>query len=76
MSMTPMALADGDTGPVGEHAGGDIHGRKLLEEQFGGVRNVDLGDLRLVLAGPAFEGLLREVPAPLLVPKHNIVAAR
>ena len=47
--------------PVGEHARRDVHGRQLLEQQLGRVGNVHLRDARLVLAGPALEGLLAQV---------------
>jgi hypothetical protein len=47
---------------VREHAAGDVHGLQLLEEELGGVRDVDLGDLRFVLARSALKGLVRQVP--------------
>jgi hypothetical protein len=50
-------LADRDAGALGEHSGGDIHGREFLEEQLSRVWNMNLRDLGLVLAGTAFEGL-------------------
>lgn len=55
-------LTDCDTGSFGVHARCNVHGGELLEQQFGSVRNVDLGDLRFVPAGTAFEGILFEVP--------------
>lgn len=38
----------------GVHPCSNVHGSKLLEEQLGRVRDVNLRDLVLVLAGPAF----------------------
>lgn len=44
-----------DARSSGEHSGRNIHGCQLLEEKFGGIRNVNLRDLGLVLARSAFE---------------------
>lgn len=40
--------------PLSVHACRDVHGRKLLEQKFGRIRNVDLRDLVLILAGSTF----------------------
>jgi hypothetical protein len=55
-----MCSSDTDTTALGVHACGDVHGSKLLEHEFGGIRNDDLGNLGLVLAGSAFELVLLE----------------
>lgn len=60
---TKHPLTDGNTRPVREHPRGDVHGLQLLEEELRGVRDVHLRDLRLVLAGPALERLLGQIPA-------------
>jgi hypothetical protein len=54
-------VADAEAGARGEHAGGDVHGKELLEEQLGGVGDVDLRDARLVVAGAAFAFALLEL---------------
>jgi hypothetical protein len=43
-----------EAGAVREHACGNIHGEKLLEEQFGGIGNVDLRDAGFVMTRAAF----------------------
>lgn len=60
-------LADRDTRPAGKHARGNTHRHELLEKQLGCVRHVYLRNLGLVLARPAFEGLLGEVPGKIIV---------
>jgi len=64
MSPAPPALAlpHRDTTPLRIHAGGDVHTRQLLEKQLGRVRNMDLRNLRFVLARPALELILLEAP--------------
>jgi hypothetical protein len=47
-------VSDADTGPVREHAGGNVHTQQLLEQKLRCVRNLDLRDLGLVVAGPTF----------------------
>lgn len=49
--------ADWNTRSLGEHSGSNIHRCQLLEEQLGSIRNMDLWDLRLILAGSALERL-------------------
>lgn len=39
---------------IREHAGSNVHGEEFLEEQFGSVGYVDLGDASFVVAGAAF----------------------
>ena len=56
-----LVLADRDAGPGREHARGNVHALQLLEQQLGRVWYVNLRDLGLVLARPAFKRLLREV---------------
>lgn len=46
----------------GKHASGDVHRHELLEEQLGGVRDLNLRDARLVVARPAFVGALLDLP--------------
>jgi hypothetical protein len=50
-----MFLSYGNARTLREHSCGNVHRRELLEEQLSSIRNVDLRDLRLVLARPAFE---------------------
>lgn len=54
-------VADAEAGARGEHAGGDVHGEELLEEQLGGIGDVDLRDARLIVAGAAFVFALLEL---------------
>ena len=56
---------NGDTTSRGEHAGGDVHARQFLEEQFCRVWDVYLGDLGRVFAGPAFKLLPLEITRKL-----------
>jgi len=51
---TNNLVAHTESRPVREHACGNVHGEKLLEEQFGRVGNVNLRNPRLVVAGTAF----------------------
>lgn len=60
-SLLTCLLSDRYAGAAREHPCCNVHGLQLLEEQLGGVGDVDLGNLGFVLAGAAFEGLLREV---------------
>jgi hypothetical protein len=62
MSLGLGALADGDARSLGEHSGCDVHGCQLLEEEFCGIRDVDLRDLGLVFTRTTFEGLRFEFP--------------
>lgn len=59
-------VADAEAGARGEHAGGDVHGEELLEEQLGGVGDVDLRDARLIVAGAAFVFALLELAGCVL----------
>ena len=59
--MRRVLVSHAETGAVGEHAGGDVHSHKLLEEKFGGVGNLDLADARLVVAGTALVGTLLDL---------------
>lgn len=56
-----VLISNAETGAVGEHAGGDVHGHELLEKKLGGVGNLDLTDTRLVVAGTAFIGALLDL---------------
>lgn len=59
--LTIPSSSDRNARTVCEHARGDVHGRQLLEQQFGGIGNEYLGDPGLVLAGSALERLLGKV---------------
>lgn len=59
-------VADAEAGAGCEHARGNIHGEQFLEEQFGGVGDVDLGDAGLVVAGAAFVFALFELTVATL----------
>lgn len=59
-------VADAEAGARGEHAGGDVHGEELLEEQLGGIGDVDLRDARLIVAGAAFVFALLELAGCVL----------
>lgn len=61
-SMHHVVLPNGSTGTVSEHARGNVHRLQLLEQEFCRIRNVNLRNLGLVLAGPAFKRLLGKVP--------------
>ena len=50
-------------GPSGEHPSGDVHRRKLLEQELGCIGDVHLRDPRLVLARTTLERVLLEVSA-------------
>lgn len=56
-------LPERDAGSVGEHPRCNVHGCEFLEQQLGGVRDVDLRNLGLVLARTTLERLLGEIPA-------------
>lgn len=53
-------LPDADTTPLGIHARRHVHGSELLEHELGRVRDDDLCNLGLVLAGSALELVLLE----------------
>lgn len=60
-NLVRLLVADAKARAGGEHAGGNVHGEKLLEEELGGVRNVNLRDARLVMARTAFVFALLEL---------------
>jgi hypothetical protein len=62
LSFVFPTLPDRNSRSASEHSCGNVHGLKLLEQQLGRIWDVDLCNLGLVLARPAFEGLLGEVP--------------
>ena len=47
----------------------NVHGSQLLEEKFGCVGDVDLGDLRFVVTGSALKRIFLEVASLLLAQK-------
>jgi len=49
-----VLVANADTCTSCEHAGCDVHGEEFLEEEFGSVGDLDLGDAGFVVAGAAF----------------------
>jgi hypothetical protein len=49
-----VLVANADTCTSGKHAGCDVHGEKFLEEEFGGIGDLDLGDAGFVVAGATF----------------------
>jgi hypothetical protein len=53
-ALNRVLVAHAEAGAVCKHAGGDVHGEQFLEEEFCGVRDVDLGDTSFVVAGAAF----------------------
>ena len=61
-TLDPLRLSDCDARSLRVHPGSDVHGGQLLEEQLGRVRDVHLRNLGFVLARPAFERGLLEVP--------------
>lgn len=65
-------VTDAETGASSEHAGCDVHGEKLLEEQFGGIGDVDLRDACLVVAWAAFIFALLKLTRVLLVTFYNL----
>jgi hypothetical protein len=52
--LTGILVAHAEARAIGKHARGDVHGEEFLEEQFCGVRDVDLRDASFVVARPAF----------------------
>ena len=56
------SLTDTDAGAVSEHTSGDVHSLQFLEQELGGIRDVDLGDLGLVLAGATLERAFAQDP--------------
>jgi hypothetical protein len=48
--LTGRLITDAESRAGREHAGGNIHGEKLLEEKLGGVRDVNLGNACLIVA--------------------------
>ena len=50
-----------EAGTIGEHACGNVHGEELLEEEFRGIRDVDLRDASLIVAGAALIETLLEL---------------
>lgn len=54
-------------GAVSKHAAGNVHGLQLLEQELGCVWDVNLSNLGLVLARPAFKRLVGQVPIVLLL---------
>ena len=52
---THPTLTNRNTTPIREHPSRNVHGRQLLEEQLGSVRNDNLRDLGLVLARSALK---------------------
>lgn len=48
------SVAHAETRAIREHARSNVHGHELLEEQLRRVRDLDLRDALLVMAGAAF----------------------
>jgi hypothetical protein len=65
-----VLVAYAETGAVCEHACGDVHGEEFLEEEFGGVGDVNLGDAGFVVARAAFVESLLQLAGKMLA-KHN-----
>lgn len=59
--LTGRLVTDAESRAGRKHAGGDVHREKLLEEQLGGVGNVDLGDAGLIVAGTTLVFALLEL---------------
>ena len=72
-NITRRLVADAEAGAGREHAGGDVHSEEFLEEELGGVRDVNLRNARLVVAGAAFVFALLELTAVMLVDHPNIL---
>jgi hypothetical protein len=47
---------------IGEHPSGNVHGGQLLEQQLGGIGDVDLRDTMLVVAKTTLEKTLLQFP--------------
>jgi len=60
-SVRQRLVTDAQSRAIGKHAGGNVHGEEFLEEQLGGVGDVDLGDAGFVVAGAAFVEALFEL---------------
>ena len=61
-SLISVRLPHRDARSLRVHPGSNVHGGQLLEKQLGRVGDVHLRDLGFVLARPAFERGLFEVP--------------
>jgi hypothetical protein len=59
--LTRRLITDAESRASRKHAGGNVHSEKLLEEKLGGVRDVDLGNASLVVAGTTFVFALLEL---------------
>jgi len=59
--LTGLLVADAEARASSEHAGGDVHGEKLLEEELSGIGDVNLRDACLVVAGTALVFALLEL---------------
>lgn len=49
-----LLVTDAETGTICEHARSNVHTHQFLEKKLGSIRYLDLGDLGLVVARPAF----------------------
>lgn len=67
------SVSQAETGSRGEHASSDVHCHELLEEQLGGVRDLDLRDARLVVAGTALILALLDLPVTLVSKRFNVL---
>jgi hypothetical protein len=60
--LRPLPLVtNAKTRARGEHARSNVHGKKFLEQELGGVRDMDLRDARLVVTWAAFVLALLEL---------------
>jgi hypothetical protein len=71
-----LLVTDAEAGASGEHAGGNVHGEEFLEEQLGGVGDVDLGDTRLVVARAALVFALLQLTTKLSVTSTKLNTSR
>lgn len=75
-SFDHAALADRHARAAGKHSCRNVHSLELLEEKLGGIGDVDLSNLGLILAGAALEGLLRKVAIPCQYGKRGLVCCQ
>lgn len=61
-----ILITHAETGAIGKHAGSNVHSEEFLEEEFGGVGDVDLGDAGFVVAGAAFVEAFFELAVDML----------
>lgn len=76
LKLDHAALTDGHARATGEHSCRNVHSLELLEEKLGGIGDVDLSNLGLVLARAALERLLRKVATSCQLGEWGLVCCQ